>query len=78
MTNPYEPPNREVRYLPIWTRIYRATRAAIREYRNGLAREQFTTFQHIHAWVSLLLVGFLLLLMFVTLGFALIYMIRSV
>ncbi len=78
MTNPYEPPNREVRYLPFGTRLFRALRAAIREYRAGLVRENMTTFQHFHAWVSLLCLAFLLLVMLVAIISAAFYMMRSV
>ena len=78
MTNPYEPPNRDVRYLSFGTRLFRALRAAFREYRTGLVRENMTTFEHLWAWVSLFCLAFLLLVSFVAIISAAIYMMRSV
>lgn len=61
MVNPYRPPSTEIRLRPFWTRLKRALRLAVVEYRSGLQRYQISGRDHVRAWITLILLFFILL-----------------
>jgi hypothetical protein len=58
--NPYEPTTNDPGGLPFRTRLRRALRRALREYRAGLDRQDIGRGEHFMVWLSLLLLGFVL------------------
>ena len=62
MINPYEPPSGELRNSSFFKRIRRAFAMAGAEYRAGLKHDGFTTWNHLHAWLGLILTALFFLL----------------
>ena len=56
MLNPYKAPAGDLGYAPFRTRLRRAFKRALREYRQGLIRENMSARDHIRAWMSVFLI----------------------
>ncbi len=65
MDNPFKPPQEELRYSPFGKRLRRACAMAWTEYRAGLARDRFTTFELVRAWLGLIVTFLLAILVLV-------------
>ncbi|MEL6107731.1 MAG: hypothetical protein AAFU85_17025 [Planctomycetota bacterium] len=62
MTNPYEPPQRPIRFAPFHRRFLRGVQLAVAAYASGLKQERISPLQHVISWCALLLVSLVVIL----------------